>query len=905
MKIEPDLRKIVINELISKDFIEVILFAYSISLLDVRVEIIKFFYWITSPIFKDTLVFGKIEKILMFLKDSPLPNNIKVKANVFDIEIPLRERSSGITKKTGSNKLIYAKTKTCLGFNKDKISDFEKVDNIQEIKGSGVGLRRNPTMEVIQETKESLPIITERSELNDTQQISNDFEKRISDIVTVESELKKYNQMNIMKDEDSKSNKERILQEIERREVDLTLNMEDKASRMYMEDSKTNKVETSSNQKKIIAINGINDYSKALEIKDTKDENEGLKLSKIELSKPKLVKKSISGFTNARMNRINNLDKEFSPDRQIIINIDTDDINQLYKYGGEKHQKNISIMEENLIIEKNISDLAKHCVDYLIGKKSCCECNELLEENKIDIETVNNINDELKKKNDEAEKNEKFRPKSVRGQEKISFSGLKNTGSVLENINQFDKNGSACDNLELDKKKIKIEEYDCNNLENLEKYLNQINYKINLEKLYSSLIDWLIYKSRKSIGFDETDSIINPYVLDVIIKICIKSDYNFVLKCLEDLYILLLNTKENSSIITKNCLLYPFLIETAYKFFQITNETNEKNQINSLAISILIICKKIHTDLILNSIVRDEKLKTDPINKLHFLLSWGIFFKNLYSNRKKNIDINNFIKNLFIELISNFKQKLKPFSPSLSFSIWENYIAFSILIYEFMIFYGLNFNFIFSICDDETIVVPKFILTGLNLQLDMNKEQKSGTMLINQIWSDFKIFESNYSIISSIFGKKFFNDDKYSTLKFEKIIDDIIFNKKKKDIFIENIKLLFYSFKPNDNTNYNVSFVKTISNTFTILITMLQDEKEIKHWLEEYEKFLIFMIIASSNMSEKDDNNHFYLKVQEISLDIICFGLSFLIDEYFSNNTKTSITKSKLKQLNQNTFAAF
>ena len=43
-----------------------------------------------------------------------------------------------------------------------------------------------------------------------------------------------------------------------------------------------------------------------------------------------------------------------------------------------------------------------------------------------------------------------------------------------------------------------------------------------------------------------------------------------------------------------------------------------------------------------------------------------------------------------------------------------------------MIFYDLNF--IFSICDDETIVVHKLILTGLNLQLDMNKEEKSGTM---------------------------------------------------------------------------------------------------------------------------------------------------------------------------------
>ena len=73
-----------------------------------------------------------------------MPNNIKVKANVFEIEIPLRERSSGITKKTASNKLIYAKTKTCMRFNKDKISDFEKVDNIQEIKGVGSRIKKKP-----------------------------------------------------------------------------------------------------------------------------------------------------------------------------------------------------------------------------------------------------------------------------------------------------------------------------------------------------------------------------------------------------------------------------------------------------------------------------------------------------------------------------------------------------------------------------------------------------------------------------------------------------------------------------------------------------------------------------------------------------------------------------------------
>ena len=116
---------------------------------------------------------------------------------------------------------------------------------------------------MIQETRESLPIITERSELNDTSKLQIILKENLR-YCNIETELKKNNQMNIVKNEDSKSNKERIEQEIEMREVDLTMNIEDKACLMNMEDSKTNKVETPSNQKKIIAINDNNHYSKAI-----------------------------------------------------------------------------------------------------------------------------------------------------------------------------------------------------------------------------------------------------------------------------------------------------------------------------------------------------------------------------------------------------------------------------------------------------------------------------------------------------------------------------------------------------------------------------------------------------------------------------------------------------------------
>ncbi len=920
-------KKTVLNELVNDEIIEIILFTYSISLIDVRVEFVKFFQLISLPIYRE-IISSYLDRIILFLKEAAMPSFIKIKAKALEIECPLRERSIGITKKTNSKKSFDLKK---LNNTKSIMISPEKAneESNSEIQTNMNSYKRNniSAMGIIYETKEALTIITERSELNDTPKtVESERKKKLS----LQYDQKSFEQIQREKEEELKKNIAGVA-------VEKEISVESPINKTPL--SKHRSTKDKSLPKR------INEHMNSLEFdkdddKDNNFEEPLIKLNYFENSntkadafKSRLHKKSISGFSSTRSRK--GFQNIFSPDK--IIAIDTDDINKLYKYGGEKHEKNISGAEEKEMFEKSVRDLAKHCIEFMFDEAVCEEMKKgedeitNMEENKIkNNPCINNITTVISKRSSNLLDNQNnsdskllAQPKSVRGLTKINFTGFNINKNVQEEHAKEEtvkeeivkeeavkedvekKEEGKLDIIEnyviVDKPKdIKNEFYEDIQMESLEKYFNPISYKPLVDNFYKSLIDWLINKSKKSSVFDETDTIINPFVLDIIIRICTISDSNFLLKCLEDIYILLLNTKDNSNSIFKNSLFYPFLIETTYKFFLISNESK---QTNSSAISIYILGKKIHTDLIISSIGKDDKFKTDPINKFHFLLSWGIYFKNLYNSQKSNFEINDFIKSLIMELINSFKQKLKTFSPSLSFPFWENYAALSILIYEYMVFYNLDKNLkdgsMFAIWSEETIVVPAGILSGLNLQHDKTQENvekaekpKEVVMSINDIWSDYKIFEANYSVFSQIFNKKMFSDDKYSISKFEKIVQDTIFNKKQKDLFTDNIKLLFYSFRPNDNIKYNNIFVKCISNSFAVIISILQEEKDIKYWIEEYEKFLIFLIVATTNMNEKEEV--FYQKVHDITLDIICFGLSYLIDEYFYNTIKQAISKSKI-----------
>ena len=179
----------------------------------------------------------------------------------------------------------------------------------------------------------------------------------------------------------------------------------------------------------------------------------------------------------------------------------------------------------------------------------------------------------------------------------------------------------------------------------------------------------------------------------------------------------------------------------------------------------------------------------------------------------------------------------------------------------------------------DRIIVPRGIFSGLNLLQGVYKEEKRKNELIRSIWSDYDFYMNIYSIYSHFWDKSLFDSNNIDIImKYEHYASNMIVNKKSKDVFADIINLLFLVYRPKDKNEYPNIVVKVISNMFMITLSMIHNDVEIKFWLDEYERFLIFLLIASCNLDVSRDN---YTLIQECTMDIVCFGLCFLIDEYF------------------------
>ncbi len=196
-------KKTVLNELVNDEIIEIILFTYSISLIDVRVEFVKFFQLISLPIYRE-IISSYLDRIILFLKEAAMPSFIKIKAKALEIECPLRERSIGITKKTNSKKSFDLKK---LNNTKSIMISPEKAneESNSEIQTNMNSYKRNniSAMGIIYETKEALTIITERSELNDTPKtVESERKKKLS----LQYDQKSFEQIQREKEEELKKN---------------------------------------------------------------------------------------------------------------------------------------------------------------------------------------------------------------------------------------------------------------------------------------------------------------------------------------------------------------------------------------------------------------------------------------------------------------------------------------------------------------------------------------------------------------------------------------------------------------------------------------------------------------------------------------------------------------------------
>lgn len=325
---------------------------------------------------------------------------------------------------------------------------------------------------------------------------------------------------------------------------------------------------------------------------------------------------------------------------------------------------------------------------------------------------------------------------------------------------------------------------------------------------------------------------------------------------------------------------YLWLVETTF----LNLIELEENNSNTSNIIINDLGRKIHSDLIINSILYDERVRSQPMTNIHYLLSWGIYTKNKYSNNKKNLLVNSYIKSYIEDSLFSIKEKLKLISPNVTIALWENFAVLTLLSYEYITFYNqekmlkLDAS---SLADwgYDRIIVPRGIFSGLNLLQGVYKEEKRKNELIRSIWSDYDFYMNIYSIYSHFWDKSLFDSNNIDIImKYEHYASNMIVNKKSKDVFADIINLLFLVYRPKDKNEYPNIVVKVISNMFMITLSMIHNDVEIKFWLDEYERFLIFLLIASCNLDVSRDN---YTLIQECTMDIVCFGLCFLIDEYF------------------------
>ena len=70
--------------------------------------------------------------------------------------------------------------------------------------------------------------------------------------------------------------------------------------------------------------------------------------------------------------------------------------------------------------------------------------------------------------------------------------------------------------------------------------------------------------------------------------------------------------------------------------------------------------------------------------------------------------------------------------------------------------------------------------------------------------------------------------------------------------------------------------------------TIIREESDVKYWLKEYGNFLMFLVIASTNLGLNVEN---YQKIQEKCIDSIVYGITFLKEYYIiSESIKEEIT---------------
>ena len=471
--------------------------------------------------------------------------------------------------------------------------------------------------------------------------------------------------------------------------------------------------------------------------------------------------------------------------------------------------------------------------------------------------------------------------------------------------------------------------YDINKSKNETLIFKEELYDIYINSLYILFLKWALgipltytptsvselfssLKQQKELP-QKTYFITNVNIVELIFVL--NNDLNnnsFTLRCL-NVFDKLIKSPENSYIILSNKKIYSSLLDIAFKYYY--NNKNNDN-ISDLEKDIYKIGKNILVYIFINSLnFLKDQVDNPPMEQLEIIFLWGekIILSNIDDKNRTNIVLD-FIYELLLDLLGQFineyQDKVKiefkesRIEPRKNF-YFKNYLIYMTFAYNFCFHYKVDPVIKNSDIDAFSSVslninIPEIFISGMRI------DSKKGND-IAEYWKDFHLIEIILDKVNYVFKSDYIknkikkeeeniiskteirkkNKKKEGTIKYDKynnILNELILNKEKKNIFKKELFLLCYYETSIKNTEIIIPVIRILSISLICILTIVKDlnnEEQLNHWLKEYKNLLKFTILSSININKNiSSDTKIYTKIQNICLDVIASGLCFLNNLY-------------------------
>ena len=431
-------------------------------------------------------------------------------------------------------------------------------------------------------------------------------------------------------------------------------------------------------------------------------------------------------------------------------------------------------------------------------------------------------------------------------------------------------------------------------------------FKENLLKDYKDKLFNIFYLWSLGVSLDEDlnkinldkNPIKNPNLIEILFAYIKElNDINYTVKFLEKLHLFIANPQSSYTIFS-NKKIYSLFLDFTFSFYKLSDKKLSECYNKS---------KSIILDIFINSIFYMEKNHViNPCSDIDTLFLWG---HGAYERIKDKNKIFDFLNELVFECLTFFKIKFEPKMEynlkDLNFNIksnfyLKNYFIFISNLYEFCFLFKYEIeNDMQKLNIDES---PKNLNSELTKYISSMRLNKAKSE-INQKWIEYPFFEDIYKRFNNFWGvsstiQKIFKSQTKGNkvLRYEEILNQSILDKDNKNIFLKELELLCFEENFSDNSKKAkdkkieiiIAPIDLITIPMMCILSVTDNEKDLKYWLKELKYYMRFLIISSSNLIKNNQTESLYNIIQEkiicVLSALICF-LNDLVKKFTANKS--------------------